>query len=248
MSLAKIRLNCDMGESFGQWTIGMDDKVMPFIDQANIACGFHASDPCIMRKTVQLAAKYNVTIGAHPSYLDLQGFGRRSLAMSAPEITNMTLYQVGALQAICHAEGQSISYIKPHGALYNDMMKEESIFIALLKAAQILSLPLMVLSSCRNAYYSELAQQKQVPLLFEAFADRAYMPDGSLSPRSMENSVHSTHDVIYDQVKQLTFEKTVTTINGDIIPIQADTLCVHGDNEVGVSLIEKLRSLLDQAS
>lgn len=245
-----MRLNCDLGESFGNWSMGNDELIMPHIDMANIACGFHASDPSVMAKTVQLAQVHNVSIGAHPGYSDLQGFGRRNISMSADEITDMVLYQIGALQAICSAYGADVDYVKPHGALYNTMMSDQIVRGAILKALSMLSersgktLPLMVLSNGQSADIKEHALSYSVPVIFEAFADRAYTDEGSLVPRKLEGAVLSDDAAIETHVKGLIQKQQVTTINGETIEVIADTICVHGDNLHALESVKKIRQLI----
>nr|WP_281355556.1 5-oxoprolinase subunit PxpA [Vibrio agarilyticus] len=233
-------MNCDMGESFGSWSMGQDEQVMEWIDKANIACGFHAGDPHIMNRTVQLASDYCVEIGAHPSYQDLLGFGRRSIPHTPSQITELVLYQVGSLQAFCRYHQTSLNYIKPHGALYNDMMKDMDIFRAVVQAAACFRLPLMVLASGDNQRYLDIADNDDVPLLFEAFADRRYQDDGTLTPRDWPNAVLSDETEILAQVRQLANEGSVTTASGNKLAIEADTLCVHGDNPSSIELIERI--------
>ena len=183
-----LQLNCDAGESFGSWTMGLDEAIMPFIDMANFACGFHAGDPLIMERSIKLAIKHGVTIGAHPSYPDLVGFGRRSMACSLEEIEAMVIYQIAALQGFAHANGTSIAYVKPHGALYNDMMKDEKIFRAIIKAVARFnaSLTVIILSTVDTSRYDAIAHECGITLLYEVFADRAYDEQGFLVPRSQK--------------------------------------------------------------
>ncbi|WP_024955016.1 5-oxoprolinase subunit PxpA [Sulfurospirillum arcachonense] len=242
----KIQLNCDLGESFGSWKMGMDDAIMPFIDSANIACGFHASDPVIMQYTVELAIKNGVSIGAHPGYPDLVGFGRRSMKCSSLEIEAMVIYQCGALEAICKSNNTKIEYVKPHGALYNDMMKDEDIFIALVKALSKYNknLKLMILSTNNNAHYEKIAKSYGVGLIYEVFADRAYTNEGLLVPRVEKGSVIESKDEIIERIKMLQEEKKLKTISGEIIAMQADSMCVHGDNQKAVDLVKALREYI----
>ncbi|SFB81558.1 UPF0271 protein [Marinospirillum celere] len=245
--MAFLKLNADMGESFGAWVMGQDDKVMPFVDLANIACGFHASDPQVMRKTVRLAKQHGVQVGAHPSYPDLVGFGRRSLACSPEEIENLVLYQVGALHAFCQAEGVSLAYIKPHGALYNDMVRDPQIFMAVLKAVRAWDqdLPLMTLATRDTSQASALAEEAGVTLWFEAFADRAYDAEGFLVSRREPGAVHQDADKILAQARCLTLGEPLTTLDGSSLTLAADTLCVHGDNDESIAAVKAIRQLLD---
>lgn len=240
-----MKLNCDLGESFGSWQMGLDAKAMPYIDMANIACGFHAGDADVMASTLQLAKQHNVTIGAHPAYPDLQGFGRRSMTLSTAEIVNMLHYQIAALDGMAKIAGLTLEYVKPHGALYNDMMSKPEVFNAVLLAiAQYYQpLKLMILATAEQAHYQQLAEQAGVTLLFEAFADRRYTDTGKLTPRSQAGAVLSETEML-QQVQQLAQSGTVTTQSGQTLALQADTLCVHGDNPAAILQIAKIRQLL----
>jgi 5-oxoprolinase (ATP-hydrolysing) subunit A len=241
-----VKLNCDLGESYGIWKIGLDDAVMPHIDMANIACGFHASDPDVMAKTIQSAQHHQVAIGAHPGYDDKKGFGRRSIPHSKDELKNLVIYQVGAIQGMCNLYGAKVEYIKPHGALYNDMMRDEMVFQAIVESisqAQ-LNLPLMILARGDNRAYQAIADEYAVPLLFEAFADRAYTVDGNLAARSQIGAVYHHSTQIIKQVQQLVEEGTVTAIDGQKLRLNADTICVHGDNQEAVAIIKQIRKVL----
>ncbi|GAL14450.1 lactam utilization protein LamB [Vibrio astriarenae] len=244
MDSTRALLNCDMGESFGLWTMGNDAQVMPHIDLANIACGFHASDPQVMVNTIQLALEHNVKIGAHPSYPDLQGFGRRSIPMSIDEIINLMIYQIGALQALTHSQGSLLHYVKPHGALYNDMMRDMSIFEGICEAVSQFHVPLMVLATPNRESLLDIADQYDVPLLFEAFIDRAYLADGSLAPRSLKGAVLGNHDDIINQAKQIIHYQKIQTLDQETLIVEADTLCIHGDNPLAASIARDLRTLL----
>ncbi len=245
MKKRAITLNCDMGESFGIWRMGNDESVMPWVDMANIACGFHASDPHVMSRTIDLAIQHDVQIGAHPSYPDIQGFGRRSMSFSEEEICELLIYQIGALKALCESKNAEISYVKPHGALYNDMMANEHIFRAIADAVSCFNVPLMILASDNNQRYLDIADNYDVPLLFEAFADRTYLANGKLTPRTMPNAVLQSEEAILSQVKQIADYGKVTSSDGFVVEIEADTICVHGDNEAAIELIAKIRSLLE---
>ena len=242
----KIRLNCDMGESFGIWKMGNDEEIMPYIDMANLACGFHASDAITMSRSVILAKKYNVSIGAHPSYHDLLGFGRRTLVCSLEEIKAIILYQLGALNAFCRANGTAISYVKPHGALYNDMMRDENIFKAVLNAVSSFNknIRVMILSGPKNEEYEYTAKLYDINLFFEVFADRNYNDDGSLVSRMEENAViHEELDVIA-RVVNLKEKSLITSINGHKLFLKCDSICVHGDNEKALEFVKLVRKAL----
>ncbi|MCE9678445.1 5-oxoprolinase subunit PxpA [Shewanella sp. AS1] len=245
-----MRINCDMGESFGPWQMGCDDQIMPYLDMANIACGMHASDPMVMRHTVKQAKYHKVSIGAHPGYPDLQGFGRRHLAMSPDELIAFFIYQLGALQAICQSESTQLSYVKPHGALYNEMMKNTQVFHSILLAMQQYdaSLPLVVMAVPDHQHYQRLAAEQGISLWFEAFVDRAYDDDGRLTPRSISGSCHNTLEKIEAQALQLITDQSVTTLSGKKMAIKADTLCIHGDGPLSLPTAQLLRSKLDKRS
>ncbi|PMJ89619.1 5-oxoprolinase subunit PxpA [Vibrio sp. 10N.261.55.A7] len=247
MQKNKITLNCDMGESFGAWTMGADDLVMPHVDMANIACGFHASDPKIMSHTIQLAVQNQVLIGAHPSYPDLQGFGRRTMNIEPEELSDILIYQIGALKALCESKNTTLGYIKPHGALYNDMQTNIQIFEAVVDATSCFHIPLMTLASQNNQQRLEVADRFDVPLLFEAFIDRAYLANGMLAPRSASGSVLTSNEDILNQLKQIVRYKKVSTLDGFVIPIDADTICVHGDNENSIQLIQDISRLINDS-
>lgn len=236
-------LNCDIGESFGAWTMGGDAQVMPWIDCANIACGFHASDPSIMRKTVALALEHQVTIGAHPAYPDLVGFGRRSMNCSAQEVEDMLLYQIGALDGICRAEGGRVQYVKPHGAMYNDMMRAPAQLRAVFKAVAAYGsdLRLMLMASRDNSTAQALSAEYGVPIWFEAFADRAYDPDGHLMSRSLPGAVHHDPETVIAQALTLARGKPLTASDGSALSLQVDTLCVHGDNQSSIAAVQRIR-------
>ncbi|MFA0081827.1 5-oxoprolinase subunit PxpA [Vibrio breoganii] len=240
-----MKLNCDMGESLGAWTMGNDAQIMPLIDMANIACGFHASDPDTMSATIALAKEHGVSIGAHPGYADLQGFGRRSIPHTSAQITHLILYQVGALQGICRLHQASVDYIKPHGALYNDMMKDVALFTAIVEAAKQLQLPLMVLAT-DNADYLHIAQRANVALIHEGFVDRRYTQDKQLSPRGLQGAVMNELDEVKHQAQALISGSTFSSIDNSPIQVAADTLCVHGDGSNALIFAQHLRHLISE--
>ncbi|HET8802815.1 MAG TPA: 5-oxoprolinase subunit PxpA [Marinobacter sp.] len=251
--MTTLLLNADMGESFGPWVMGLDHEVMPHVDLANIACGFHASDPDVMRRTVRMAKDHDVGIGAHPAYPDLVGFGRRSMACSASEIENLVLYQIGALDGLCRAEGTRVRYVKPHGALYNDMARNPDIFAAVARAVKAFdpALPLMTLATRDTATMREQAERHGITLWFEAFADRAYDGEGRLVARSKPGAVHHDPELIIDQARRIANGQPLTASDGSELVLQADTLCVHGDNEESIAAARRIRemlSALDNAS
>lgn len=236
-------LNCDIGESYGAWTMGRDADVMPLIDCANIACGFHASDPGIMSKTVALALTHKVRIGAHPAYPDLVGFGRRSMSCSPQEIEDMVLYQIGALAGICRAQGGRVEYVKPHGAMYNDMMRDSRQLRAVFKAVSAYEgeLKLMLMAQRDNGTAMALSEEFGVPIWLEAFADRAYDPAGHLVSRSLPGAVHHDPDTVVNQALILARKENLIASDGSELNLHVDTLCVHGDNAASIAAVQRIR-------
>lgn len=244
----RLLLNCDIGESYGAWTMGLDADVMPFIDCANIACGFHAGDPSVMRKTVALALSHDVMIGAHPAYPDLVGFGRRSMACSPAEIQDLLHYQIGALDGICRAQGSRVRYVKPHGALYNDMMANPTQLRAVIEAIARydVQLPLMLLAMRDNSAAQAMADEFGVHLWFEAFADRAYDNVGRLVSRQLPGAVHHDPETIIAQALTLARGEPLQASDGSDLLLGADTLCVHGDNASSVAAVQRIRQALGE--
>lgn len=242
-----LLLNCDMGESYGSWRMGLDAEVMPYIDCANIACGYHAGDPSIMRRTVALALQHGVTIGAHPAYPDLVGFGRRSMACSNEEIRDLLHYQIGALDGICKVQGGRVAYVKPHGALYNDMMADPGKLRAVLEAvaAYDSSLPLMLMATADDRAAQQLGEELGVTLWFEAFADRGYTASGHLLSRRLPGAVHHEPALIIEQALRLARGETLLADDGSALRLNASTLCVHGDNDSSLAAVRQIRQALD---
>ncbi len=241
-----LLLNCDMGESFGAWKMGLDEEVMPHIDCASIACGFHAGDPGVMRHTVSLAVRHGVRIGAHPAYPDLAGFGRRSMSCSAQEIEDLLHYQIGALNGICRAQGARVSYVKPHGALYNDMMRDPELLHTVMRAvaAYDADLQLILLARRDNSEAASMAAPYGLSLLFEAFADRAYDAQGHLVHRALPGAVHLLHDAVVAQALDIAAGRPLTTADGSSLLLEADTLCVHGDNPAAITAIQHIHAAM----
>ncbi|HIG36739.1 MAG TPA: 5-oxoprolinase subunit PxpA [Oceanospirillaceae bacterium] len=244
-------LNCDLGESYGSWTMGQDAKAMANIDQANIACGFHAGDPLVMQKTLTLAQQHKVMIGAHPAYPDLVGFGRRSMNCSSDEIMAFMQYQIAAMDGMARCQGLQLAYVKPHGALYNDMMTKLEVRQAVMQAMSTYnqshgrSLKLMLQATTLAATHEQEAQALSLELYFEAFADRRYEDDGRLMARSKSGAVLS-HDAMMVQVAQLLDSGIITSANGAQLDLKVDSLCVHGDNDAGIAAIADIRQLIQQ--
>ena len=240
-----LLLNCDLGESFGSWTMGRDEDVMPHIDQANIACGFHGGDPLVMQKTLALAKRHNVMAGAHPAYPDLVGFGRRPMNCSVDELVALVSYQISAIDGMAKNQGVELAYVKPHGALYNDMMSKESVREPIMQAISNYHRPikLMLQATPEADQHRREARAYGIDLWFEAFADRCYDDDGKLLSRSKPGAVH-TREKMLAQVEQICSEGTVTSVSGHTLNLSPDTLCVHGDNEEGIAAIKEIRNII----
>lgn len=235
-----------MGESFGIWKSGNDEEIMPYVHMANLACGFHASDPYTMAKSLKLATTHEVEIGAHPSYPDLVGFGRRSMVCSLEEIKSIVIYQIGALDGMCRAFGTKVTYVKPHGALYNDMMKDENIFKAVVSAinAYDANVKLMVLSNGNNELYSNIALGYGVSLIFEVFADRNYNDDGTLVSRMKPNAVITDELDVIERVRLLNENGYIYSKNDKRLFLKANTICVHSDSDNAVEMVKNIRKNL----
>ena len=244
-----LMLNCDLGESYGSWKMGRDDEVMPHIDQANIACGFHGGDPLVMEKTLALAKTNGVMVGAHPAYPDLVGFGRRPMQCSAEEISAFIHYQIAALEGMAKIQGLELAYVKPHGALYNDMMAREAVRVPIMRAIADFHKPvrLMLLATPDADLHRNEAEEHGIELWFEAFADRCYDDDGKLLSRSKPGAVH-TREKMLAQVEQICRNGSVTSVSGHTLDLQPDTLCVHGDNDEGIAAIKEIRQLIHSVS
>ena len=241
--MKNIDINSDLGESFGAYTMGNDAEVLRYVTSANIACGFHASDPLTMQKAVRQAKEAGVKIGAHPGYPDLVGFGRREMKVFPAELKAMVIYQVGALQAVCKAEGTKLHHVKPHGAMYNMAAKDEKLADAIAEAVAAVdgSLVLMGLSgSCMKA----AAEKHGLAFAAEVFADRAYEDDGSLVSRTKPGAMIEDEDLAIRRMLHLLETGTIESSNGKEIRLEADTICVHGDSPKAVLFAKKLREAL----
>jgi len=241
----KIDLNSDIGESYGHFIVGLDEEIMKYISSANIACGFHAGDPITMQKNVQLAKKNGVAIGAHPGFYDLRGFGRREIKYTTKEIYVDLIYQIGALKAFAEIEGLQLQHVKPHGALYNMANKNRAIAKAVVDAVYDID-PHLWIFGLGNSVLQEEAEKKGLPIAIEFFADRNYLDDGSLVPRTEKNAVISDVNIVIKRVIQLVKEGTVTTVTGKDIPIRADTVCIHGDGKTAIELVKALNKKITE--
>lgn len=240
----KVDLNSDLGESFGAWKMGSDADVLTFVSSANVACGFHAGDPLVMKKTVEAAIKAGVAVGAHPGYPDLVGFGRRTMACSPDELYADTLYQIGALKAFCAAAGIELQHVKPHGAMYNSAAKKLDEALALAQAAKDGGVILMGLAGSK---FDEAAEKVGVPYAAEAFADRGYMPDGTLVPRKMEGAFVRDTELAAKRVIRMVKEGVVEAVDGSLVQLRPQSICLHGDSPTAVQMAQTLRQRLVEA-
>jgi len=242
----RIDINCDMGESFGPWKMGADDDVMPNITSANVACGAHAGDPRVMRRTVRAAKTHGVSVGAHPGYADLQGFGRREMQVDPAEIEDMLLAQIGALAAIARAEGVPLRHVKAHGALYNQAARDRRLADAIAAAIKAFD-PSLIMFGLPKSAMVDAGVAAGLRVAGEGFADRAYEPDGSLTPRSRPGAVIHDPAVVVERAVRMIRDGVVLTPAGREIPLKIDTLCVHGDTPGAAELVKRIRAGLDAA-
>ncbi len=236
----RIDLNSDLGESFGRYTIGMDEKIIPLITSANVACGYHAADPVVMSKTVRRAKEAGIQIGAHPGFPDLMGFGRRNLNVTPEEAKAYVLYQLGALDAFCKAEGIKLQHVKPHGALYNMAAKDYVLSKSICEAIYEFDKNLIVLA-LSGGELARAAADMGLRTALEVFADRGYEEDGTLVDRRKEGAMITDEEEAIKRVIRMVKEKKVTAVTGKDISIQADSVCVHGDGEKALAFVEKIR-------
>lgn len=241
-----VDLNCDMGESFGTYQLGLDEQVMPLITSANVACGFHAGDPQVLQRTVDLARRHVAGIGAHVSFPDLVGFGRREMNATPAEVENDTLYQLGAIGAFCKAAGVPLRHIKPHGALYNMAQKDRALADAIVRAVVAFDPTLLVFAQPGSALEAA-AQAAGLTVVGEVFADRAYNADGSLASRKLAGAVIHDPDQVAERAVQMVTSGSVIAIDGATVPLRAETICVHGDTPGAVDLIRRIRERLHDA-
>jgi UPF0271 protein len=241
-----IDLNCDMGESFGAWTLGHDAALMPYLTSANVACGFHASDPAVMRQTVRLALRHGVAIGAHPGLPDLVGFGRRNMDISAEEAFEMTVYQLGALHAVVRAEGGALHHVKPHGALYNMAATNAALAQAIAEAVYKVQ-PELVLYGLAGSELTKAGEKLGLRTAHEVFADRTYQANGTLTPRRQPDALITSAEAAIAQVLRMVQEGRVRTQPGQEIAIKADTVCLHGDGAHAIEFAQQLSHALREA-
>ena len=249
MAVNKIDLNSDVGESFGNYRLGMDEKIIPLISSANIACGFHAGDPIVMKRTIAVAKEHGVAPGAHPGFPDLMGFGRRKMDVSLDEIKDYVTYQMGALQAVAAAQGMALQHVKPHGALYNMAAEDIKIWDAVAGVIAVVD-PQLVLFVMAGPWRQELEAigvRHGIRMAFEFFGDRAYNPDGTLVSRKLPGAVIHDHELVAEKVLKMVKEGKVVCIDGTEIELAAETICVHGDNPAALELVRNIRNSLETA-
>jgi len=241
-----VDLNCDMGESFGAWTLGQDAAVLPFVTSANIACGFHAGDPGVMRQTVRAALSNHVAIGVHPGLPDLVGFGRRDLAISPEEAFDMTVYQLGALGAVARAEGGHLHHLKPHGALYNMAATNAALAQAIAEAVYRVQ-PELILYGLAGSELTKAGERLGLKTAHEVFADRTYQTNGTLTPRRQPDALVTSADAAVAQVLRMVREGKVRSQQGPDVAIRADTVCLHGDGPHALEFAQRLHGALREA-
>ena len=240
----KIDLNCDLGESYGTYRLGMDGQIIPLISSANVACGFHAGDFNTMAKTVGLCKESGVSIGAHPGFPDLQGFGRRNMSLSPAEVQNLITYQVGALAAFCRSAGVRLRHVKPHGALYNMAAKDSALARAICQGVYDFDSSLILLGLSGSEMLRQ-AREIGLPCAAEVFADRAYEEDGTLVPRGKPGAMITDEEEAVRRVIGMILNHRVQAITGKEIEICPDSVCVHGDSEKALLFVKKIRSALE---
>ncbi len=241
-----IDLNSDLGESFGQWCMGDDAAMLDIVTSANVACGFHAGDPAGILRTLRAAAAKGVTIGAHVAYPDLVGFGRRNMDIASFDLTADVIYQIGALQALATAAGTSVRYVKPHGALYNTIAHDTRQALAVIEAIRAVDARL-VLVALAGSPLVELARGEGLTCIAEAFADRAYTPQGTLVSRREPGAVLHDAEQVAQRMLRLVQTGTVEAIDGSLTRIEADSICVHGDSPGAIQMAREVRQLLEHS-
>jgi UPF0271 protein len=238
-----LDLNCDMGESYGPWSVGNDTALLDYVTSANIACGFHAGDPATMHKTVQLAIEKGVAVGAHPSLPDLQGFGRRAMSITPDEAYDLIVYQVGALAGFARVLGGRLSHVKPHGALYNMAVMDKGLSQAIAAGVKDTD-PSLVLFGLAFSELVHAGEEAGLTVANEVFADRTYQANGSLTPRSQPNAMIKDVDASIEHVRRMVEDGKVKSLQGTEVAVRADTLCIHGDEPTALDFVQKIRKAL----
>jgi 5-oxoprolinase (ATP-hydrolysing) subunit A len=242
----RVDLNADVGESFGAWSLGQDPALMRFITSANVACGFHAGDPGVMRATVALAREHGVAVGAHPGFPDLAGFGRRELQVSPRDVEDFVVYQVGALAGIAAAQGVRLQHVKPHGALFNMAVRDAALADAIARAVATLD-KAMILFGLPGSELVSAGRRAGLRTACEVFADRAYQADGTLVSRQDPGAVIDDADAVEERVIGMVREQAVAAIDGSRVALTVDTICVHGDTPDAAALAGRVRAALEKA-
>ncbi len=245
--MKRIDINCDMGEGFGAYSVGMDQEVIRYISSANIACGYHAGDPQIMNRTVKLARENGVAVGAHPGYPDLAGFGRRNMDCTPAEVRDYLIYQIGALQGFCALHGVQMQHVKPHGSLYNICVGNEPLSRAVAEAIAAVDPDLLwvVLGGAQAGLARKVADEAGIRVVFEAFPDRAYTPEGTLASRKLPGAVITDPQRAAEQALLMAGEGVVIATDGTRLEMEVQTLCVHGDNPAAVENVGLIRRTLE---
>lgn len=244
MRMRTIDLNCDLGESFGRWALGDDAEVMKSITSANIACGYHAGDPGVIRQTLRMAREAGVAVGAHPGLPDLAGFGRRAMAVSPSEVEDMVLYQVGAVAALAAAEGVTLQHVKAHGALYNMAVRDGDLAAAIARAVAVFDARLLLFAP-PGTELERAARASGLRVVREGFADRSYEADGSLTPRALPGAVIHSPEAVIGRAVRMARDGVVRASDGSDIAIRVDTICTHGDTPDSHALTRQLRAALE---
>ncbi len=239
-----VDINCDMGESFGINVIGNDEAIMPFLSSANIACGFHGGNPSVMHQTVRLAMKHGVAIGAHPSFPDLEGFGRREMTMAPAEVYDIIIYQVAAMAGIVKISGGKLHHVKPHGALYNMAARDASLAVAVADAVADIDVTL-VLYGLSGSELIKAGKARGLRTCSEVFSDRHYQDDGSLTPRTKPHALITSTSVAVERVRRMVKEKIVISDLGNPVTIEAETICIHGDGVHAAHFAKEIRESLE---
>ncbi len=239
-----LNLNADLGESFGPWVMGDDDALLAIVNSANLACGFHAGDPDVMRRTVRACMAKGVSIGAHPGYHDLQGFGRRPMRLTATEVENLVAYQIGALAAVAALEGGRVTHVKPHGALSNQSSVDAALAAAICRAVQAVDRALILLAPARSLL-GDVGREMGLTVVEEIFADRAYLDDGQLAPRGTPGAMIEGAAASVAHVRAMLAERALISLSGKRLPTEIGSICVHGDGAQAVVIARELRAALE---
>ena len=247
MSAYSVDINCDMGESYGRFVVGRDVDIFPYISSCNIACGFHGGDPVVIERTIDLAIKNGVRIGAHPSYPDLHGFGRRFMDIDLTDLQSIIRYQVAAIKGLVEIKGGQLKYVKPHGALYNRIATDENTATAVYQAIYAFDSSLAVMGLA-GTHTLRIANEVGITHIAEAFADRRYTPDGNLKSRSLSGAVITDPELAAEQVLNLVLRKQVVSDGGSEIPVDAQSICIHGDTATAVEIAQHIQTVLSENS